>query len=266
MLIVKDKRITELDNVPTIADGDVLAIVDVSDTAAGVTKKVSISDLKAVFGTTDAGTITSGTLPDARLSSNVTQQGNSFNSANKLLLLGIDGKVSNSLLSSLVTFMGNVFNGINQLVQLDSTGKLPSLNGSLLTSLNASELGSGTVPDARLSSNVMFKGKTITTIGAAGNTNLTNAMTDGWFYTTHSSGNATFTLTDSPGITPGSYFRILTGTNANVHVITGPSTTVRYFGGVINPGSSFTPVGAAGRVIDLYCVATNTFVMTGDLM
>lgn len=262
----KDKRISELDAIVTIADTDIVPIVDVSDTSAGVTKKAAVSDLKGVFGSTDAASITSGTLDDARLSSNVTVQGNTFNVANKLLKLDGSGKVINSLLNSVVTLMGNVFNGINQLVQLDSSGRLPSLNGSLLTALNANELASGTVPDARLSSNVMFKGKTITTIGTSGNTNLTNAMTDGWFYTTHSSGNATFTLTDSPGITPGNYFRILTGSTSNVHIIAGPTTTVRYFGGVINPGSSFTPAGATGRVIDLYCVATNTFVMTGDLM
>lgn len=53
---------------------------------------------------TVASNITSGTLPDARLSANVTQQ-------------------------------GNTFNGVNQLVQLNSLGKLPAIDGSLLTGL-----------------------------------------------------------------------------------------------------------------------------------
>ena len=54
--------------------------------------------------TTSASNITSGTLGDARLSSNVTTQGNTFNAANKL-------------------------------VQLDGTAKLPAVDGSQLTNL-----------------------------------------------------------------------------------------------------------------------------------
>jgi hypothetical protein len=54
--------------------------------------------------TTNASNITSGTLGDARLSSNVTTQGNTFNAANKL-------------------------------VQLDGTAKLPAVDGSQLTNL-----------------------------------------------------------------------------------------------------------------------------------
>ena len=54
--------------------------------------------------TTNADNITSGTLPDARLSANVTQQ-------------------------------GNTFNGVNQLVRLDGLGKLPAIDGSQLTGL-----------------------------------------------------------------------------------------------------------------------------------
>lgn len=53
---------------------------------------------------TVASNITSGILPDARLSSNVTLQ-------------------------------GNTFNGASQLLQLTAAGKLPALDGSLLTGL-----------------------------------------------------------------------------------------------------------------------------------
>lgn len=261
-----DKRISQLDAIPTIADTDIVPIVDVSDTAAGVTKKAAVSDLKGIFGTTDASSMTSGTLNDARLSSNVTLEGNSFNAGNKLLKLDINGKVPNSLLNSVVTLMGNVFNGLNQLVQLNASGHLPPLNGSNLTSLNASELTSGTVADARLSNNVMFKGKIITTIGSAGNTVLTNAMTDNWFVTNHSTGIVTFTLADSPVITPQAYFKIFTNSNQQVNIVTSPSTTIYYFMGSVPGGSSFTPAAQRGRVIDLYCIATNTFIMTGDLM
>jgi hypothetical protein len=55
--------------------------------------------------TTNASNITSGTLGDARLSSAVTTQGNTFNTANKL-------------------------------VQLDASAKLPAVDGSNLTNLN----------------------------------------------------------------------------------------------------------------------------------
>ena len=54
---------------------------------------------------TNASNITSGTLGDARLSSAVTTQGNTFNTANKL-------------------------------VQLDASAKLPAVDGSNLTNLN----------------------------------------------------------------------------------------------------------------------------------
>ena len=55
--------------------------------------------------TTNAGNISSGTLSDSRLSVNVTTQGNTFNTANKL-------------------------------VQLDASAKLPAVDGSNLTNLN----------------------------------------------------------------------------------------------------------------------------------
>ena len=42
--------------------------------------------------------------------------------------------------------------GANKILKLDGSGHLPALNGSNLTSLNASNLGSGTVPTARLGS------------------------------------------------------------------------------------------------------------------
>ena len=283
------KRISELELIPSIDSGDLFPIVDVSDTAAGTTKKTTINQIVAAISTIgiNASAITSGLISDARLSGNVTLQGNSFNNLNELVKLdsstrlppvnGVfltnlngsnitSGTIPNSRLSSSVTLQGNTFNGINQLVQLNASAQLPPLNGSLLTSLNASELTSGTLPDARLSTNVMFKGKIITTIGSAGNTVLTNAMTDGWFVTSHSSGIVTFTLADSPINTPQAYFRILTNSTSDVHIVTGPSTTVYYFMGTINPGSSFTPPPQRGRVIDIYCIATNTFIMTGDLM
>lgn len=57
--------------------------------------------------TTNASNISSGTLSDSRLSANVTTQGNTFNTANKL-------------------------------VQLDASAKLPAVDGSQLTNLPVS--------------------------------------------------------------------------------------------------------------------------------
>jgi len=70
-----------------------------------VTKaQVGLSNVANV-DTTNARNISSGTLSDSRLSANVTTQGNTFNTANKL-------------------------------VQLDASAKLPSVDGSNLTNLN----------------------------------------------------------------------------------------------------------------------------------
>lgn len=123
----------------------------------------------------NASDLNRGTVPNARLdSSSVTLQGNAFNGVSELVQLDgtgalpaisganltnlnasslTSGTVPNARLDSTsVTLQGNTFNGNNQLVQLNGSGALPSLSGANLTSLNASQLTSGTVPNARLDS------------------------------------------------------------------------------------------------------------------
>jgi hypothetical protein len=285
----KPERISELDPLALLALDDFFLVVDVSDTAAGTTKKSSLQNLldSITAAGLNASVINAGTINDARISNNITKQGNTFNGASQLVQLnastqlpalnGVNlttlnasniasGTLADARLSANVTIQGNTFNIPNKLVQLDGSGLLAALNGSQLTNLNASNISSGTLPDARLSTNVMFKTKTVTTISTSGTTILTNALTDYWFVTTHTTGNAIFSLSDAPANTPGNYFRILANSNQNVHILAGPSTTIYYFMGTVNPGSSFTPAAQRGRVIDLYCVANNTFIMTGDLM
>ena len=67
----KDKPVSELDSIVTVAAGDFLPIVDISDTAAGTTKKITITDL-----TTAAIAV-----------GNLTTQGNTFNGASQLVQL-----------------------------------------------------------------------------------------------------------------------------------------------------------------------------------
>jgi hypothetical protein len=153
----------------------------------------------------NASNLSSGTVPDARLSTNIAlrDQANTFTGINTFTnvansfsgngsgLTNVDaatlagqsgsfyrnaanlnaGTLSDLRLSSNVTLQGNSFNGASELVQLTATGALPALDGSNVSNVNASalqgfaasyftnasNLSSGTVADARLSSNVPLK-------------------------------------------------------------------------------------------------------------
>jgi hypothetical protein len=87
------------------ADSSVVSahISDTNNPHATTKSQVGLGNVQDV-DTTNADNITSGELDDARLSSNVTTQGNTFNSANKL-------------------------------VQLDAFAKLPAVDGSQLTNI-----------------------------------------------------------------------------------------------------------------------------------
>ena len=131
------------------------------------------------------------TVEESILPPTVTTQGNTFNAADKLLRITSDNKLpaidgSNltdlngssissgtlnpSRLPSQVTLKGNTFNVASSLVELDSTGRLPALDGSLLTnlpvsspSIDASDITSGTLNNARLSSQVTLQGNDVNT-------------------------------------------------------------------------------------------------------
>jgi hypothetical protein len=113
----------------------------------------------------NASNVSSGTLNDARLTANVTVQ-------------------------------GNTFNGASQLVQLTGGGLLPVLNGSNLTTLNATNISSGTLSDARLSSNVPLKNAANTFT----NTNLFKANSTAELQVQNASGNEVLTVDTTNGL------------------------------------------------------------------
>jgi hypothetical protein len=149
------------------------------DTSASTVTIVGLQGSGANLTSLNASNIASGSLADARLSANVTLAGNTFNGASQLVQLngssqlpvasGVNltslnatnlasGTVADVRLSSNVTLQGNTFNGASQLVQLNGSMALPAVSGVNLTALNGSNISSGTVADARLTTNVTLQG------------------------------------------------------------------------------------------------------------
>lgn len=134
------------------------------------------------------------------------------------------GTLSDTLLSGNVTLQGNTFNGPNQLVKLGAGGLLPVLNGSNLTGvdaatlngqlavyyLNAGNIGTGTLADARLSSNVALK-------------NATNAFT----------GTNNFAGLTATGILQNGYSVCDTSNNCNY------ATSGQFANAILQGGNSF---------------------------
>lgn len=78
-------------------------------------------------GTTDASNLTTGTLADARLSANVTLEGNTFNNVNKLLKLDSNAKVPLANLSDGIMWQllyGGVWNATTHVATLTDDAKL----------------------------------------------------------------------------------------------------------------------------------------------
>lgn len=165
---------------PGSAAGKILMAADTNGTAAW-TSPASITGL-------DASTLGSGTLSDARLSTNVTQQGNTFNTAGKLVQVNsngalpalnaenltnlnaaaLTGTVDNARLTNNVTLEGNSFNTANKLVKLDATGKLPAVDGSQLTNIDFSSLGTMPVNRGGTGTTTAFTAGSLVFAGANG--------------------------------------------------------------------------------------------------
>lgn len=319
------KRISELDVLTSVAVGDLVAIVDISDTAAGVTKQASVTNLAAAVvvagnittqgntfngasqllqlnGSTqipavsgalltnlNASSIASGTIADARLSTQVTVQGNTFNGASQLLQLNAStqipavsgalltnlnatnigsGTIADARLSTQVTVQGNTFNGASQLVQMNSSTQLPAVSGVNLTALNASNLASGTVPDARISASFETKTKGITAIASSGIRPLVTADADTYLLVTHPSGVVTITCPNNPAFTAGQSVTIVYNSANSITFAADTSVTVYYINAAglaqtIASSAQYTPSAQRGRVVKIHCVAANTYFLEG---
>jgi hypothetical protein len=189
----------------------------------------------ALVTTLNASNISSGTLADARLSSQVTVQ-------------------------------GNTFNGASQLVQMNASTQLPAVSGINLTNLNASNLASGTIPDARLSASVVLKTRTQTAIGTAGLRPLISADADALLLVTHASGIVNIVCPNNPAFTAGFSTTIFCNTAQSVAISADNAVTVYYVNAAglaqtIASSTTFTPTSQRGRVIKITCIATNTFFL-----
>ena len=319
------KRISELDSLTSVAAGDLVPIVDISDTAAGVTKQASVtnlataviaagnittqgntfngasqlvqlngsSQLPAISGilltNLNASNIASGTLADARLSTQVTVQGNTFNGANQLLQLNgstqipavsgalltnlnasniASGTLADARLSTQVTVQGNTFNGANQLVQMNGSTQLPAVNGVNLTNLNASNLASGTIPDARISTSFETKTKGITAIASSGIRPLVTADADTYLLLSHPSGTVTITCPNNPAFTVGQSVTVVCNSANALSIAADTSVTVYYvnaagLASTIASSGQYTPTTQRGRIVKIHYLATNTYFLEG---
>jgi hypothetical protein len=109
-----------------------------------------------------------------------------------------------------VTLSVNTGTSANNIVQLNSSAELPAVSGVNVTNLNATSIGSGTISDSRLSTNVSLLGNSIGLTsevagilpianGGTGAASLSDAITLG----THTTGNYVQSIASGTGISGG---------------------------------------------------------------
>ena len=211
-------------NVPDTRLNTTVTLAGNSFNTAGNIVKLDVNGkLPAVDGSLvtnlNGVSITSGTIPDARHSTNVTLGGNTFNTAGNIVKLDVNGKlpavdgslitnipitsttgsVPDNRLNTTVTLAGNTFNTAGNLLKLDANGKLPVVDGSLVTNINGSSISSGTIPDARHSTNVTLGGNTFNTAGNIVKLDATGKLpgVDGSLLTNLNIASATGTIADA---------------------------------------------------------------------
>lgn len=253
----------------------------------------------SLLTTLNASNVSSGTLADARLSSNVTLKGNSFNGVSQLMETTAAGKIpaldaslvtainatnissgtlADARLSTEVTLMGNTFNGADDLVQLNNSGHLPTLNGSNLTNLAANNITTGTLSDARLSSNVL---RNNAALNGGGQTFVNYkqwvmVVSNTTFTVDNTMGSLTLVCTNTipvrinfvDGLPEGFWVKIVTmGTDYIELGMPGSYTTI-FKGGTITSIAPKALVNQKGIEVIVTSVATtvaNTYVATGDI-
>lgn len=221
----------------------------------------------------NASSITSGTLDNARLTTSVTLEGNTFNAASKLVKLdsllrlpAVDGSqltglafttdaslltsgtLEDARLSTTVTIQGNIFNSPNSLVKLDNSSRLPAVDASLLTNLpsnnNASNLTTGTIADGRLTANVTLAGNTFNTANNLVKTDGTNRLPalDGSNLTGIT--KTQVGLSNVPNIDTSDATNLTTGTLPNARL----SATVTTQGNTFNTANNLVRLDGTGRL------------------
>ena len=211
-----DSLLSESAGVVTVS-GDLVAD-NLQGNGAGVTNvnAVQLNGQTAAYYL-NASNVSAGTLADARLSANVTLQ-------------------------------GNVFNGAGQLVQLNASSQLPAVSGALLTDLDADQISAGTLSDARLSSNVALYN--------AATANFTGTLQQGGFNVCTTAGNCTGTGggVTTPGGTAGQ-LAVFSGAQSLVDSIISDNGSTVTIGGTlavntITPTSAMT-VGSTSQALTL---------------
>ncbi len=210
--------------------------------------------------------ISSGTVADARLSTNVTLLGNTFNGINQLVQLNgsgalpaLNGSALTNLSSANLTGALPAINGsaLTNLSAGNLTGALPAISGASLTSLNGTNISSGTVADARLSTNVALLngGQTFSVLTSFG----AGLSATGDINASGQVAGATVTG-DGAGLTNLSAGNVATGTladarlSANVALLSGTQTftgSKTFSGGLVLGQSTLSSLATVARAVSL---------------
>jgi hypothetical protein len=191
----------------------------------------------------NASQLASGTVPDARLGANVPR------------------------LNASQTFSGgNTFSGAST---FNNPGSTFMGSGAGLTGLNASNLGSGIVPDARLSANVSLLGQTIEsteiTDGAIGSADVNVASFNTTFWRV--SGNAgTTSGTHFLGTTDGQPLEIKVNGLRALRLepsVTSPNVIAGFSGNFIRPGDVGAAIGGGGSLNNSNAIYADYGVISG---